>query len=43
VEALLLALDLQHLTLILHDWGGPVGFGFAIRHPTRVKRWSLHS
>jgi haloalkane dehalogenase len=41
VEALLLALDLQHLTLILHDWGGPVGFGFAIRHPTRVKRLIL--
>jgi len=26
------------ITLVVHDWGGPVGLGFAIRHPDRIKR-----
>ncbi len=38
LEALLLHLDLQNITLVLHDWGGPVGLGFAVRHPERIKR-----
>jgi cis-3-alkyl-4-acyloxetan-2-one decarboxylase len=29
-------LDLRDITLVLHDWGGPIGAGFAIRHPDRV-------
>ena len=33
--ALMLSLDLYDITLVLHDWGGPVGLGFAIRHPAR--------
>src|SRR5207247_51746 len=37
-ENLLLHLDLHDVTLVLHDWGGPVGLGFASRHPERVKR-----
>jgi pimeloyl-ACP methyl ester carboxylesterase len=41
LEALLLHLDLQAITLVLHDWGGPVGLGFAIRHPQRIKRLVL--
>ncbi len=41
LETLLLALDLHNITLILHDWGGPVGLGFAIRHPRRIKRLIL--
>jgi haloalkane dehalogenase len=41
LEALLLRLDLSELTLVLHDWGGPVGLGFATRHPARVKRLVL--
>jgi haloalkane dehalogenase len=41
LETLLLSLDLSELTLILHDWGGPVGLGFAGRHPTRIKRLIL--
>ncbi len=24
--------------LIVHDWGGPIGMGFAVRHPERIKR-----
>lgn len=37
LESLLLALDLENITLILHDWGGAIGMGFAIRHPQRIK------
>src|SRR2546421_8657445 len=40
-ENLLLHLDLRDITLVLHDWGGPVGLGFATRHPERVKRLVL--
>src|SRR4051812_13367564 len=39
VEALLDSLNLRaNLTLVVHDWGGMIGMGFAARHPERVKR-----
>ena len=41
LEALLVGLNLDNLTLVLHDWGGPVGLGFATRHPHRIKRLVL--
>lgn len=41
LETLLLALDVRDITLVLHDWGGPVGLGFAVRHATRIKRLVL--
>lgn len=41
LEALVLHLDLRNLTLVLHDWGGPVGLGLATRHPDRIKRLVL--
>lgn len=41
LEALLLDLDLRGITLVVHDWGGPVGLGFATRHPTRVRQLVL--
>lgn len=31
-------LDLREVTLIAHDWGGPTGFGTALRLPDRFKR-----
>jgi cis-3-alkyl-4-acyloxetan-2-one decarboxylase len=37
LQALLLDLDLWNLTLVLHDWGGPVGLDFATRHRSRIK------
>lgn len=37
-ESLMLFLDLTNITLVIHDWGGPVGLGFGIRHPERIKR-----
>ncbi len=41
VETLLRRLDLQNLTLVLHDWGGPIGLSYALRHPTTVRRLVL--
>jgi len=41
LESLLLRLDLRDLTLVLHDWGGPVGLGVAIRHRERIRRLVL--
>ncbi|MDA9442363.1 alpha/beta hydrolase [Bradyrhizobium sp. CCBAU 51745] len=38
LEALVLALDLTGITLVMHDFGGPVGMGFAARHPLRISR-----
>jgi len=40
-EALMLHLNLYDITLVLHDWGGPVGLGFAVRHAARIKRLVL--
>jgi len=41
LESLLLQLDLRELTLVLHDWGGPVGLGVATRHRQRIRRLVL--
>ena len=38
VAALVRALDLDDLTLVLHDWGGPIGLGVAVELPERVSR-----
>ena len=35
-EALLEALDLESATLVVQDWGGPIGLSWAARHPERV-------
>ncbi len=38
LEAFVLSLDLNNITLVMHDFGGPVGMGLAARHPDRIKR-----
>jgi haloalkane dehalogenase len=38
LERFVLALDLRDITLVMHDFGGPVGMGLAARHPDRIKR-----
>lgn len=38
LEKLVLHLDLQDITLVMHDFGGPVGMGIAARHPHRIRR-----
>jgi pimeloyl-ACP methyl ester carboxylesterase len=41
LEALLDSLNVDRLTMFLHDWGGPIGMGYALRHPDRVKRFVI--
>jgi cis-3-alkyl-4-acyloxetan-2-one decarboxylase len=36
LTALLRHLALERVTLVCHDWGGPIGLGWAIRNPERV-------
>jgi haloalkane dehalogenase len=31
-------LDLRDITLGVHDWGGAIGLGMAVRHPERIRR-----
>jgi haloalkane dehalogenase len=39
LDALLAHLDLgDNITLAVHDWGGMIGFGWALKHSRRVKR-----
>jgi haloalkane dehalogenase len=35
VEQLVLRLDLSGATMMVQDWGGPIGFAVATRHPAR--------
>ena len=49
LEKLIEHLQLKDITLVVHDFGGPIGLRYAIRHPENVKRliilntwmWSL--
>ena len=36
LTGLLRQLDLQRLTVVCHDWGGPTGLGFAMSNPARA-------
>ncbi len=39
LSALIDNLDLgERVTLVVHDWGGLIGLGWAVRHPERVRR-----
>ena len=39
IQALVAHLDLpEPLTLVVHDWGGLIGFAWAVRHPDQVAR-----
>ena len=39
VETLLERLEVRaDVTLVVHDWGGMIGLGWAVRHPERLKR-----
>ncbi len=37
-SALMDHLDLDDITLVVHDWGGMIGFGWAVRNPERIGR-----
>lgn len=36
--AFIRGLELTNLTLVMQDWGGPIGFGAAVREPDRIAR-----
>jgi haloalkane dehalogenase len=38
IEALVGSLGLRRVHLVVHDWGGAIGFGWAVRHPELVGR-----
>lgn len=46
---LITGLGLKDITLVIHDWGGPIGMAYALNHPRNIKRlvvfnthfWSL--
>lgn len=38
VASLVASLGLKRVHLVVHDWGGAIGFGFAARHPELIGR-----
>jgi len=38
LECFLLEQRLENITLVVHDFGGPIGFHFALKHPEKIKR-----
>jgi haloalkane dehalogenase len=38
IEALVASLGLRPIDLVVHDWGGAIGFGFAARHSELIRR-----
>ena len=34
-------LDLRDATVVVHDWGGPIGLRVAVEHPDRVARMAI--
>ena len=41
LEALMEHLGLKKITLVVHDWGGPIGMGYAVRHPENIRRFVI--
>ncbi|MBV8192325.1 MAG: alpha/beta fold hydrolase [Alphaproteobacteria bacterium] len=41
LAGLIEALDLNGITFVIQDWGGPIGAAYTLRHPERVKRLFL--
>jgi pimeloyl-ACP methyl ester carboxylesterase len=37
LETLLAGLDIEKFSLVVHDWGGAIGMGLAVRFPERVE------
>lgn len=41
LETLIAHLGLEALTMVVHDWGGGIGMGYATRHPEAVARFVI--
>ena len=37
IDEFLESLDLKDITIVVGDWGGPIGLSYAINHPDRIK------
>lgn len=37
IDAFLEGLDLHDVTLVIGDWGGPIGISYALKHPDRIR------
>lgn len=38
VESFLDSLDLNNITFVMNDWGGPLAMSYALKHPDKVKK-----
>ena len=38
MEAFIEELELEHITLVVHDWGSALGFWYAKKHPEKIKK-----
>lgn len=43
LEELVVSLDLDNITLVVHDWGGMIGVGMAGRQPNRIARMVINN
>jgi haloalkane dehalogenase len=41
LEGFIEALGLRNIILVLHDWGGPIGASYAVRHPGNIRGVAL--
>ena len=41
LEQFIAFLGVKDITLVMHDWGGPIGMGFAVHHPDFIRRLVL--
>jgi haloalkane dehalogenase len=41
VEGFVSQLGLEHITLMVQDWGGPIGLSVAVRHPERFRAFVI--
>jgi haloalkane dehalogenase len=39
LELLVSKLEINDLTLVMHDWGGLIGMGYAVHHPANIARF----
>ncbi len=37
LETLMDSLNLSNIVLVVNDWGGPIGFSYALKHPEKIK------
>lgn len=38
IELFLDSLNLEKFTLVINDWGGPIGMNYALKHPDKISR-----